>query len=204
MPSNPQPTPEPATVNPPSLAKIFTVFFRIGAVSFGGGLVAYLRDELVTAQKWVDDEEFLAALEIGQTLPGLNSTNVAVIVGRHLRGPLGSVAAVTGLLIPGAVIVMILGLLYLRFQHDPQVSAVLIGVAAAAVGLLLQVTLKIGGKQFLLLKDLAFVAVVFLMVGVFHISLLVVLFTLAPLAIWLNRPASARDGDTASGGGAQP
>lgn len=184
MPSNS----ELAVASPPSLRAIFTVFFRIGAVSFGGGVVAYLRDELVTAQKWVDDEEFLAALEIGQTLPGLNSTNVAVIVGRHLRGPWGSVAAVTGLLIPGAILVMLLGVIYLKFRHDPQVTAVLLGVAAAAVGLLLQVTLKIGSKQLVILKDLAFVVAVFVLVGVFHVSLVVTLFTLAPLAIWLNRP----------------
>ncbi|MFY8267935.1 MAG: chromate transporter, partial [Terrimicrobiaceae bacterium] len=54
----------------PSPAAIFLAFARIGITSFGGGLVAYLRDALVDEKKWMDHDEFLAALEIGQTLPG--------------------------------------------------------------------------------------------------------------------------------------
>ena len=37
-------------------------------------------------------------------------------------------------------------------------------------------------------KDLALVLVVFVLVGIFHVSLLVTLVTIAPLAIWMNRP----------------
>jgi chromate transporter len=69
---------------------------------------------------------------------------------------------------------------------------ILAGVAAAAVGLLLQVTLKIGWKQLIRPKDLLFVAVVFVLVGIFHVSLLVTLVTLAPLAIWMNRPGAEK------------
>jgi chromate transporter len=170
------------------LGKLFGVFFRIGLTSFGGGLVAYLKDEIVDNQKWIDDEEFLAALEIGQTLPGLNSTNVSIIVGRKLAGPWGSVVAAAGLVLPGAFLLAIIGFLYIRFQHNPDVKAALAGVTAAAVGLLLQVTLKIGKKQFLSLRDLAFIIPTFILVGIFHLSLLAALFLLAPLAIWLYRP----------------
>lgn len=173
----------------PSLAKIFRVFALIGVTSFGGGIVAYLRHTLVEVEKWLDEEEFMAALEISQTLPGLNSTNMSVIVGRKLRGPLGATVAVLGMVLPGALIVMGLGLAYARFRHDPAITLVLSGVAAAAVGLLLQVTLKIGWKQLINPRDLAFVLVVFVLVGIFHISLVVTLFCVAPLAIWLNRPA---------------
>ena len=172
-----------------SLARIFSVFALIGVTSFGGGIVAYLRRALVEKERWLNDEEFMAALEISQTLPGLNSTNMSVIVGRKLRGPIGALVAVLGMILPGAAIVMALGFAYVRFRHDPDVAVVLAGVAAAAVGLLLQVTLKIGWKQLVRLRDLAFVVVVFVTVGVFHVSLLVTLVCLAPLAIWMNRPS---------------
>jgi chromate transporter len=162
----------------------------IGLSSFGGGLVAYLRDALVDRERWLDADEFMAALEIGQTLPGLNSTNVAVIVGRRLRGPLGSTAAALGLILPGVVILSILGLLYVRFHNNPEVAAALAGVAAAAVGLLLQVTLKIGGRLFLNPRDLLFIVATFGMVGLLHVSLPATLFLLAPVAIWMHRPPS--------------
>lgn len=173
-----------------SLARIFGAFALIGVTSFGGGIVAYLRSALVERHRWLDEEEFMAALEISQTLPGLNSTNMSVLVGRKLRGPLGAVAAVLGMVLPGAAILIVLGFGYARFRHDPDVAVVLSGVAAAAVGLLLQVTLKIGWKQLLRPKDLAFVILVFVLVGVLHVSLVVTLVCVAPLVIWLNRPGT--------------
>lgn len=189
---------KPNAAPPPSIGRIFTAFALIGVSSFGGGLVAYLRDVIVDREKWLTDDEFLGALEIGQTLPGLNSTNVAVIVGRKLRGPRGAAAAALGLILPGAAILIVLGFLYARFHNNPDVTAALAGVAAAAVGLLLQVTLKIGGRQFLRPKDLAFIIPTFLMVGVFHVSLMATLFLLAPIAIWINRPAALRESKTPS------
>jgi chromate transporter len=171
-----------------SLARIFRVFALIGVTSFGGGIVAYLRHALVEKEKWLDEERFMAALEISQTLPGLNSTNMSVIVGRQLRGPAGALVAVLGMILPGALILTALGFAYVALRHDPKVIPVLAGVAAAAVGLLLQVTLKIGWKQLIRPKDLALVLVVFVLVGIFHVSLLVTLVTIAPLAVWMNRP----------------
>jgi len=171
-----------------TLGKLFGVFALIGVTSFGGGIVAYLRHALVEKEKWLDEDGFMAALEISQTLPGLNSTNMSVIVGRKLRGAAGAVVATLGMILPGAVIVTALGFAYVALRHDPKVAVVLTGVAAAAVGLLLQVTLKIGWKQLIRPKDLLFVVVVFAMVGIFHISLVVTLVTVAPLAIWWNRP----------------
>lgn len=171
-----------------SLGKIFSVFAVIGATSFGGGIVAYLRRALVEKEKWLDEDGFMAALEISQTLPGLNSTNMSVIVGRKLRGAAGALVAVLGMILPGAVAVTALGFAYVALRHDPKVAVVLTGVAAAAVGLLLQVTLKIGWKQLIRPRDLALVTVVFVLVGILHVSLVVTLVTVAPLAIWMNRP----------------
>ena len=176
-----------------TLARLFGAFALIGVTSFGGGIVAYLRRALVEKEQWLDAEEFMAALEISQTLPGLNSTNMSVIVGRKLRGAAGALVATLGMVLPGAVIVTALGFAYVALRHDPKVAVVLTGVAAAAVGLLLQVTLKIGWKQLIRPKDLVFVIVVFVLVGIFHVSLLVTLVTIAPLAIWLNRPAAGKE-----------
>ena len=176
-----------------SLGRIFRVFALIGVTSFGGGIVAYLRRALVDKEKWLDEDGFIAALEISQTLPGLNSTNMSVIVGRKLRGAAGATVAVLGMILPGALVVTALGFAYVALRHDPKVAVVLTGVAAAAVGLLLQVTLKIGWKNLIRPKDLVFVVVVFVLVGILHVSLVVTLVTVAPLAIWLNRPGTGKE-----------
>src|SRR5215472_15150837 len=121
----------PAVKPTVGLHEIFRVFFMAGAISFGGGVVAYLREYLVRASGWLSDEEFMSALEISETLPGLNSVNIAVIAGDDLRGVSGAVAAVVGLMLAGAVIVMVLGILWTESRHNPLVSHFLLGIASA-------------------------------------------------------------------------
>jgi len=171
-----------------ALAEIFLTFLVIGGISFGGGVVAYLRNSLVASKRWLDKEEFLAALEISQAMPGLIATNMSVIVGDRLRGPFGSVAAFLGMTLPGSIIVFLLGLFYASHQGNPLVGSVLAGAGAAAVGLLATVTLQIGGKQLEHLLDLSIVAITVLLVSVFHVPLLFVLLTVGPVAIYLYRP----------------
>jgi len=158
-------------------------------------VVAYLREHLVVRQKWLDDDHFLAALEIGQTVPGLVSTNVSVIVGSRMRGVSGAIVSAVGMMLPGAITVFILGLLYAHFRTDPDVRAMLHGVGAAAVGLILAVALQIGARELKQWRDLIILLAAFLLVGVWHVSLLPVLVILAPIAIQLNRPQPAELAD---------
>jgi chromate transporter len=187
-----EPSDPPAAVRHASLGEIFLTFLAIGAISFGGGGVAYLRNSLVASKRWLDKEEFLAALEVSQATPGLIATNMSVIVGDRLRGPLGAILAFLGMTLPGSVILFLLGVFYASIHGNPLLRSVLAGIGAAAVGLLASVALQIGGKQLAHLLDLALVAITVLLVSVFHVPLLVVLVTVGPVAIYLYRPPRAR------------
>ena len=171
-----------------SLREIFVVFLTAGAISFGGGVVGYLREYIVHGKGWLDDDDFLDALEISETLPGLNSVNMSVIIGDRMRGVAGAVAAVAGLLLPGMIFVMTLGVLWDAQRHNPYIRLILTGVAAAAVGLLLTVTLQLGHKQFARFPDVVFISVTFAAVSVFNFSLITVFLTIGPLAVWYYRP----------------
>src|SRR5450432_242480 len=128
----------------PSLKDLFVVFLTAGAISFGGGVLAYLREYLVRNHAWLSDDDFLDALEVSETLPGLNSVNMSVIAGDRLRGTIGAVVAVAGLMIPGMIMIMALGVLWSEQRQNVNLAAFLIGIAAAAVGLLTTVTLQLG------------------------------------------------------------
>ena len=179
---------EPPAPESVSLAAIFRTFLWIGATSFGGGVVAYLRDYLVTRRGWLDDDDFVEALEVSQAMPGLNTTNMSVIVGDRLRGPRGALVAFLGITLPGAAVVLALGVLYGAHAHRPAVTTMLDGVNAAAVALLLAVTLQIGRREVRGLVDVALALVTCVAVSVLHVSLVVVLATVGPLAVWLHRP----------------
>jgi chromate transporter len=127
-----------------TIGRMFLAFLLIGATSFGGGVVAHLRSGLVTKHRWMEDKAFLELLAISQTLPGLKATNLAILAGDRLRGPLGALAAIVGVCLPGAVVMYFVGMVYGVESERPLVVAGLEGVAAAAVGLLLATTVQIG------------------------------------------------------------
>jgi chromate transporter len=181
---------EAAEGAPVSLGMIFWTFLTAGAISFGGGVVAYLREYTVSDSKWLDDDAFLDALEISQTLPGLNAVNMSVIIGDNLRGIPGAIVAVAGLVLPGVIVIMGLGAFWQEQSHNIQVKMFLTGVAAAAVGLLSTVTLQLGRKQFVKPLDLAIVAATFVAVSILHIPLYIVLLVIGSTAVLLYRPGA--------------
>ena len=171
-----------------TLGEIFRAFLLIGATSFGGGVMAYLRNSLVDKHGWIDDPTFVQMLAMSQSLPGLNSTNMAVLAGDRLRGTPGATAAIAGVCLPGGLIMFVIGMLHSAHGDRPLVTAMLHGVAAAAVGLVAAVSVQIGRKVLTRIDDLVFVALAVIGVNVFHISVLVVLAGLGALAIWWHRP----------------
>ena len=184
-------TGDPASPGKVSLAEIFLAFLVIGATSFGGGVMAYLRHGLIEKRRWVDDETFVQMVAMSQTLPGLNSTNMAVLAGDHLRGTAGAAAAIAGMCLPGGLIMFVIGMLHSQHAERAFAAAMLHGVAAAAVGLVMAVAVQLGCKVITRIDDLAFVALAVIGVNVLRLPVLAVLGGVAALAIWWHRPRAA-------------
>lgn len=172
----------------PNLRDLFIQFLIIGAISFGGGIIAYERILLVEKRKWFSADEFMAYLAISQTMPGLNSVNLAVLAGDHLRGPIGSVIAVLGLILPGSIFVLGIGMLYVGAADHPLMNYLLAGIAAAATGLLSSITLKIGGDHWRHLDAVLIIVCTFVLMSLVKLSLIYVLLIMAPISLYIYRP----------------
>jgi chromate transporter len=185
-PAKPERVPDaPASV---SILQIFLEFLLIGATSFGGGVVAYLRNSLVVRRAWLDDRAFVELLAISQTLPGLNSTNMAILVGDRLRGAAGALAGIVGMCLPGGLLMYAVGMVYQAHGDHAIVSAALKGVAAAAVGLILSTTVQLAKRSLEGSADLVFVALTIIGVNRLHQSVLTVLLVVGLLAVLWHRP----------------
>jgi chromate transporter len=174
-----------------SIGQIFLEFLIIGATSFGG-VVPYLRGSLVSKRHWIDDKEFVEMLSISQSLPGLNATNMAILVGEKLRGALGSVAAIIGICLPGAVIMYVVGIFYRSHGDHVWVTAALKGVAAAAVGLILSTVVGLSKKSLADKFDFVFMALTVIAVNRLHQSVPRTLVAVGLLAILFHRPRKER------------
>jgi chromate transporter len=174
-----------------SIGLIFLEFLIVGATSFGG-VVPYLRGSLVTKRHWIDDREFVEMLSISQSLPGLNATNMAILVGEKLRGALGSVAAIIGICLPGAVIMYVVGIFYRSHGDHVWVTAALKGVAAAAVGMVLSTVVGLSKKSLANKLDFVFMALTVIAVNRLHQSVPRTLVAVGLLAILFHRPRKER------------
>ncbi len=189
---------KPVVPTNPSIGTIFLEFLLIGATSFGGGVVAYLRNSLVAKREWVSDKEFVELLSISQTLPGLNATNMAMLVGDRLRGVPGALAAIVGICLPGGVLMYVAGMLYHEHGDRPLAGAMLKGVAAAAVGLILATAVQLGKRSLPHGYDLIFVAATIIGVNRLHYSVLTVLVAVGLVAIlWYNPERLRKDEEAA-------
>ncbi len=185
----------PEEITPPSaqtsLIDLFIQFLIIGAISFGGGIIAYERILLVEKRKWLSPDDFMGYLAISQTMPGLNSVNLAVLAGDHLRGVLGAFFATIGLILPGSLFVLIIGVAYVTNTDHPLVNHLLAGVAAAACGLLAAITYRIGDEHWKHIKPLLIIIATFVLMSFVKLSLPIVLLIMAPIAIYIYRPRAS-------------
>ena len=97
---------------------------------------------------WFTAEQFNEAFALCAFLPGGNMVNFAVIFGARMRGPLGALAAVAGLLGPPMVLIIAVGMAYAHFGDLPALRRILTGVAAAAAGLMLATVAKMARPLF--------------------------------------------------------
>jgi chromate transporter len=170
---------------------LFVAFALIALCGFGG-VLAWSRRMLVEERKWMTAEEFNDAYALCQFLPGPNVVNLSVVFGRRIRGLLGAAVASAGLLGPPFVIVSVIGFVYARFGEIAALQRMLIGVAAAAVGLVLGTCAKMALP---LLRDRFGIAplivlATFASVGILRWPLPWALAVLVPLSIaiaWVRR-----------------
>src|SRR5260370_19875798 len=125
-----------------SLLAILGVFAKIGLMSFGGALSGWMHREIVVRRRWMCGEDFLTGLALGQIMPGATVANLSLYIGQRLRGGIGAVAALLGMLLPPMIVVLALGMLYERVAGILWLHRFIDGVAAAAIGLTILVGIK--------------------------------------------------------------
>lgn len=196
-----------------SLFQLFLLFSRLGLSSFGGNTSAWVHRELVERRPLIGQSEFMAALGLCRIMPGATVVNLAVVIGRQLRGPAGAIAAVLGLLLGPSLMVLAFALVYRRFAGVAIFHTVLEGAAAASVGLMIAMGLSIGAHLVGLGKNpnrdaaappaaVAIIVATFALIGLARFPMVPTMLCLAPVSIGLAYfwPASRRAERSDAGG----
>jgi chromate transporter len=125
-----------------SLGNLFLIFLKLGAVVFGSGyvLLAFLQVDLVDRLHWLNEKQLLDAVAVGQITPG-PVFSTATFIGYILAGGRGAALATIAIFLPAFFLVAFTGPLLPRLRRSKVFSAILDGVNAGSLGLMLVVSL---------------------------------------------------------------
>jgi chromate transporter len=172
--------------SPPAAPRLRTLFFafsKIGLTSFGGGLSGWMMREFVQQRAWLTEQEFLSGLALAQAFPGVNVVNLAIWIGYRLRGGLGALASALGIVLGPMVVAILLAAVFASVGNSHRAHLVLAGIAAAAVGLSLQTSLRAARFAAKGLARALVLAATFAAIFIWRLPLLGVVGVMAPLSI---------------------
>ena len=153
----------------PSFLEAFMVWLKIGCLSFGGpaGQIALMHRIVVDEKKWLPEARFLHALNFCMLLPGPEATELATYIGWLMHGVRGGLTAGILFVLPGAVVMLGLSLLYAYGRGLGPVDGALFGIKAAVLVIVVEALIRIGRRalksQLLVsLAALGFIGIFFL------------------------------------------
>jgi len=130
------------------LFALYAAFFRIGGLTFGGGLtmLPMLQHELVDKKHWVEEEDLLDYYAVGQCTPGIIAVNVATFVGYKKKGIPGAIFSTLGMISPSLIIVSIIALFLNVFMSNEYVAHAVAGIKVVVCALMLNTVFTMAKK----------------------------------------------------------
>jgi chromate transporter len=127
------------------LKEIAAVFFKLGAIAFGGPAahIAMMEDEIVKKRKWIDKNKFLDLLGATNLIPGPNSTELAIHLGYERGGWLGLLLAGTTFILPAMCIVLAFAIMYAKYGKLPEISNILYGIKPVIIAIVFQALIRL-------------------------------------------------------------
>ncbi|MDH3446942.1 MAG: chromate efflux transporter [Gammaproteobacteria bacterium] len=155
----------------PTLAQAFRVWLRIGLLSFGGpaAQIALMHREIVDLRHWLSEKQFLNALSFCMLLPGPEAMQLATYAGWRLHGIAGGLIAGLMFVLPGAIIIFALALVYAIYGDVPLVNALFLGIKAAVIIIVIEALLKVARRALHLAEHWVIAALAF--IGIFFLAL---------------------------------
>ena len=154
------------------LLDLYFTFFRIGAVTFGGGyaMLPILQREVVEKKHWATDDELMDYYAIGQCTPGVIAVNVATFIGRKYRGIPGGIITTLGVVSPSVIIISLIAAVINNFADLVWVQNALGGIRVCVCVFIFNSVVKLFKSAVVDKATLAIYLVLFALAVFFHFS----------------------------------
>jgi chromate transporter len=130
----------------PSWREVFLYFFFLGFVNIGGPVaqITMMFNHMVEKRRWLSKDRFVKIMAFCHMLPGPEALQLAIYVGYLKRKLWGGVLAGLTFILPGAVVMIVLSWLYVKYGKLPQVNDALYVLKPAVLGIIAAGIIKLG------------------------------------------------------------
>jgi len=137
------------------LLKLFLTFFKIGALSFGGGyaMIPFIQREIIDIHNWLTMSEFIDIIGISQMTPGPIAINSATFVGFKVSGIMGSIFATVGMSVVSFILISITHKLIEKFKDSIVVKACFLGMRPVLIALIINAFLSLAESAYIDVKS---------------------------------------------------
>src|SRR5438874_3176037 len=135
-------------VGAPSFGEALRFWLKLGFISFGGptGQIAMMHAEVVEKKRWIDNAQFLHALNFCMLLPGPEAIQLAIYIGWLLHKTRGGIVAGAFFVTPSIFILWALSYVYVAFGNIPWIAAIFYGLKPAVLAIVAAAVIRIGSK----------------------------------------------------------
>lgn len=121
------------------LKEVAFLFLKLGVIGFGGPAahISMMQHEVVAKRRWMDEQHFLDLIGATNLIPGPNSTEMAIHIGRERAGWKGLIMAGLCFILPAVLITGVFAWLYKQYGHLPQLQPFIYGIKPAIIAIIL-------------------------------------------------------------------
>jgi chromate transporter len=173
----------------PSWREALATWAKIGCLGFGGpaGQIALMHRILVDEKRWISEARFLHALNYCMLLPGPEAQQLATYVGWLLHRNAGGLAAGVLFVLPGALVVLALSIVYARYRELAWVAAAFEGLKPAVLAVVVEAVLRIGRRALTTRFLVAVAAAAFVAIFVLGVPFPAIVFGAGVLGLGVAR-----------------
>jgi len=172
-----------------ALREACRVWLRLAYLGFGGSAyqLAAMRRILVEEKRWISERRFLQALDFCLLLPGPEAQKLATYLGWLMHRTLGGIIAGGLLIAPGVASIMLLSYIYTGLGKLPTVGALLFGLRAALIAIILESLIRIGRRSLRSRAAIALAAAAFIGIFLLAIPFPIIVLSAAALGFVASR-----------------
>lgn len=165
--------------------KLFLIFLKIGAFTFGGGfaMIPLIEREISEKRPYISKSELLDMIAVSESTPGPIAVNIATFIGYRTAGVIGAFAATLGVVLPSFTTILVISFFLKQFESITAIKYAFNGIRIAVLALIIRVLFSMAKQSPKGVLPYAIIAASFVSSAVFNVNAIFIIIASAAIGL---------------------